>query len=114
MIGWIKRLLGDYGGGCTPYLSLVNVLHGSSLVKEEGVFWFGEWPGRSFVFTGPVSLNFCVYRRKGVDSLSFTGVVCLRLVVVLNSFVECVVVSVSGEDNFFLLDDVFKVDVEVV
>lgn len=115
LFGMVDELRGrivSYGF-CNPFLTFVTVLEESDLVEVVVELFVGEWVGRNFEFKCPVVVSVVLFRRDGVTSLEFGGVTCLRVVALFNVFVECELVSDGSVEHFYILNDVYRVDLEV-
>lgn len=107
----LKKLLG--AGGGTPFMVVTGVLASSGLVDScvDGVY--GEWPCKKYVFVRPVCLRFSLFGRDDVSVRVFEDVRVLCVVGTLNVFCECFVTCGVVVDHFVVLNDVYRVELDV-
>ena len=72
-----------------------------------------QWVRFDYVFTNPTSLSFIIYRSSGRTELNYAVVSELVIIQFQNIFLDCRVIMDDGVEQFWVLNDVYKLDFKI-
>lgn len=72
-----------------------------------------SWLQFIFTFTQPLSLTFTLHKPTSTTTLSYSNVLELNVVVYQNVFLDCSVVMDNANEQFYVLNDVYKMEFEL-